>query len=61
MLIKVQKDRMLTKVQNSLLKLKDYCEKESFKGYDPYDGLNSHLFQTIPFVSAAMVRVSRTV
>ena len=51
MLIKIQKDRMLTKVQNSLLKLKDYCEKESFKGYDPYDGLNSSLFQAIPVIS----------
>ncbi len=32
-------------------KLKEYCEKQSFKGYDPYDGLNSKLFNSIPFIS----------
>ncbi|HAU85582.1 MAG TPA: delta-aminolevulinic acid dehydratase [Lachnospiraceae bacterium] len=36
--------------QNSLVKLKEYCEKEGFKGWDPYDGLNSRLFNAIPFV-----------
>ena len=30
-------------------KLKNYIERESFKGYDPFDGLNSRLFQSIPF------------
>ena len=25
--------------------LKDYCEKENFKGWDPYDGLNSKVFK----------------
>jgi hypothetical protein len=29
-------------------KLDDYCQKESFKGYDPFDGLNSKLFKVIP-------------
>ena len=29
---------------NSFKKLKDYCEKENFKGWDPYDGLNSKIF-----------------
>jgi rhamnogalacturonyl hydrolase YesR len=29
-------------------KLKTYLEKESFKGWDPYDGLNSKVFQTLP-------------
>ena len=31
-------------------KLKYYCSKEQFKGYDPYDGLNSKFFQSLPFV-----------
>ncbi len=31
-------------------KLKNYIERESFKGYDPFDGLNSRLFQSIPFL-----------
>ena len=29
--------------------LKAYCEKEGFKGWDPYDGLNGKLFQSLPF------------
>ena len=37
--------------QESFLKLKAYCESENFKGWDPYDGLNSKLFKSIPFVS----------
>jgi rhamnogalacturonyl hydrolase YesR len=31
---------------NSFKKLKEYCEKENFKGWDPYDGLNSKIFNT---------------
>ena len=34
----------------SFLKLKQYCESEHFKGWDPYDGLNSKVFQAIPFL-----------
>lgn len=35
---------------NSFLKLKTYCERENFKGWDPYDGLNSRLFQALPWL-----------
>ncbi|QNF32327.1 delta-aminolevulinic acid dehydratase [Adhaeribacter swui] len=41
----------LRDVAFSLNKLKAYCESNSFKGYDPYDGLNSILFQSIPALS----------
>lgn len=34
---------------DSFVTLRDYCEKEGFKGWDPYDGLNSRIFQAIPF------------
>jgi rhamnogalacturonyl hydrolase YesR len=37
-------------IYKSFLDLKNYCEKENFQGYDPYDGLNSKLFQSIPFL-----------
>ena len=30
-------------------RLKSYCEHQEFKGWDPYDGLNSRLFQATPF------------
>jgi rhamnogalacturonyl hydrolase YesR len=42
---------MNEKVHESFRKLADYCEKENYKGYDPYDGLNSSLFRSIPFLS----------
>lgn len=40
---------MSNKVETSFQKLKDFCEKEEFKGYDPYDGLNSTFFQKLPW------------
>ncbi|HZH95038.1 MAG TPA: hypothetical protein VEY06_04095, partial [Flavisolibacter sp.] len=38
-------------IESGFNKLKDYCEKQNFKGYDPYDGLNSKLFNSLPFIS----------
>jgi len=35
-------------ISDSFLALKQYCEIEGYKGYDPYDGLNSRLFQRLP-------------
>jgi rhamnogalacturonyl hydrolase YesR len=35
---------------SSFKKLKEYCENEQFIGWDPYDGLNSRLFNAIPFI-----------
>lgn len=37
-------------LHSSFNALKAYCEKEGFKGWDPYDGLNSRLFQSLPFI-----------
>lgn len=34
---------------NSFKRLCTYCEGEEFKGWDPYDGLNSKVFQALPF------------
>ena len=39
----------------SLSKLKRYCESECFKGWDPYDGLNSKMFQAIPFLRKSAI------
>lgn len=38
------------KIEKALIKLTHYCKGEGFKGYDPYDGLNSTVFQAIPFL-----------
>ena len=37
-------------VVSSFQKLKSYCEKEAFKGWDPYDGLSSRLFNALPII-----------
>jgi hypothetical protein len=50
---------MSDKIKSSLIKLTEYCKLEDFKGYDPYDGLNSSLFQAIPFLSKS--RIARLV
>jgi len=41
---------MSQKILNSFDKLREYVEAESFKGYDPFDGLNSKFFQSLPFL-----------
>ena len=33
---------------SSLIKLKTYCEAQNFAGWDPYDGLNSRVFNITP-------------
>ncbi|WP_296313619.1 delta-aminolevulinic acid dehydratase [Winogradskyella sp. UBA3174] len=39
----------MSKTSNSFIKLKAYCEAENFKGWDPYDAMNSKVFQALPF------------
>lgn len=41
---------MLPDAIDSFRLLKNYCEREQFKGWDPYDGLNSRLFQSLPLL-----------
>jgi len=45
----------MNNVVNSFISLKEYCEKEDFKGWDPYDGLNSKLFNSIPFLKNSAI------
>ena len=46
-------------INKSLISLKSYCEKEQFKGWDPYDGLNSKVFRAIPFLKrSALCRLA---
>lgn len=48
----------MNKITSSFLKLKTYCELESYKGWDPYDGLNSKLFQALPFKHWDLARLA---
>lgn len=41
---------MLKKVEESFERLKAYCEKENFTGWDPFDGLNSKIFDSLPII-----------
>lgn len=38
--------------------MKSYCEKEEFKGWDPFDGLNSMLFNALPIKTNRLVRLA---
>ncbi|MDE6109575.1 MAG: delta-aminolevulinic acid dehydratase, partial [Muribaculaceae bacterium] len=45
-------------VIRSFSRLKQYCEDENFAGWDPYDGLNSRIFKTLPLVGrSALARL----
>ena len=35
-----------------------YCEAENFAGYDPFDGLNSRIFQAMPFKHFRLARLA---
>ena len=53
---------MNKKIINSFDKLKNYCESENFKGWDPYDGLNSKVFKffkmdKVPFFRLAWIQL----
>jgi rhamnogalacturonyl hydrolase YesR len=37
-------------IRKSFTSLRLYCEGAAFKGYDPYDGLNSTFFQSLPLL-----------
>jgi len=37
-------------VSKSFQKLKNFCEQQEFKGWDPYDGLNSRVFNALPII-----------
>jgi hypothetical protein len=42
---------MYNSVRESFEKLSAYCNTQEFKGYDPYDGLTSTFFRTLPVIS----------
>jgi hypothetical protein len=40
--------------------LLDYCRKNDFAGYDPYDAINSELFKRLPFLNTWLPRLIAT-
>lgn len=51
-------NKLKYKVSDSFLKLKAYCEAEQYKGWDPYDGLNSKVFQALPLKHWDLARLA---
>ncbi|HRN05199.1 MAG TPA: delta-aminolevulinic acid dehydratase, partial [Muribaculaceae bacterium] len=42
----------------ALTTLRDYCARNDYKGWDPYDGLNSRVFRAIPLIGrSAIIRL----
>lgn len=50
----------LNKVRHALIALSDYCKKNNWAGYDPYDALNSRLFSVTPFSRSRTCRIAAT-
>lgn len=48
----------LEKIKASFSLLKNYVEGENFKGWDPYDGLNSRFFQSLPISKVPLARLA---
>jgi hypothetical protein len=48
----------LEKINQSFLQLKAYVEREEYRGWDPYDGLNSAFFQRLPFRKVPLARLA---
>lgn len=47
----------MKKIVDSFERLRTFCEHNNFKGWDPYDGLNSTLFQSLPFKKSRFFRL----
>lgn len=49
----------MNEFNNNLLdvfaRLRAYCEAEDFRGWDPYDGLNSKVFKALPLVDRSAI------
>lgn len=54
----MQVSKLKSKIVSSFIKLKTYCEVENFKGWDPYDGLNSRVFQSSPMKHWDLARLA---
>ena len=49
-----------SQVRAKTLKLLAYCQANDWAGYDPYDALNSPVFDALPFLNAKLPRLALT-
>jgi hypothetical protein len=47
-------------LEKSIIRLLDYCKKNDWAGYDPYDALNSRIFKALPFLDFRLFRLGLT-
>ena len=45
-------------LENSITRLLDYCQRNNWAGYDPFDGLNSKIFAAMPFHKNKLPRLA---
>ncbi len=48
------------KVRSTTLKLLAYCRRENWSGYEPYDALNSRIFEKVPILDFKLFRLGLT-
>lgn len=48
------------KIREPTVKLLDYCKKNNWAGFDPYDALNSRVFASTPFFKSRICRIGIT-
>lgn len=51
-----QKERLRSTVVSAL----DYCKRNNWSGFDPYDALNSRVFDATPFIKSRICRIALT-
>src|SRR5439155_5603810 len=51
------RERTVTIARDVTLQLLNYCRARDWAGYDPYDALNSKLFNALPFLQFALPRL----
>jgi len=47
-------------IHHTTLQLLDYCKKNNWAGFDPYDALNSRVFGALPFLNNKLCRLVLT-
>src|ERR1039457_3441008 len=47
-------------LEATLLKLLAYCDANGWAGFDPYDALNSRVFEALPFLNSRLPRLVLT-
>src|SRR2546430_978802 len=51
------RERTVSAARDVTLQLLNYCRMRDWAGYDPYDALNSKLFNALPFLQFALPRL----